>query len=122
MNRTRMIAAAGMAALTTGVVASSALAHSSAGTLVASVSDPLNISLTQGGKKVTTLKAGTYTIKVQDKASDHNFHLTGPGLNKTTSVSAKGTSTWKVTFKKGSTYKYVCDPHASFMKGSFKVT
>jgi plastocyanin len=121
MNRTRMLAAAGVAALATGVLASSAGASVSGGTLVASVSDPLKISLTQGGKKVTTLKAGTYTITVQDKASDHNFHLTGPGLNKTTSVSGKGTTTWKVTFKKG-TYKYVCDPHASFMKGSIKVT
>jgi plastocyanin len=117
-----MIAAAGLAALTTGVVASSAVAAPAAGgKLVASVSDPLNISLTSGGKKVTTLKAGTYTITVQDKASDHNFHLTGAGLNKSTSVAAKGTYTWKVTLKKG-TYKYVCDPHKSFMKGSFTVT
>src|SRR5664279_2262098 len=105
MNRTRMLAATGLAALTTGVLASSAGAAASGGTLVASVSDPLNISLTQGGKKVTTLKAGTYTITVQDKASDHDFHLTGPGVNKLTSVSGKGTTTWKVTLKKG-TYKY----------------
>jgi plastocyanin len=121
MNRTRMLAAAGVAALATGVVASGAGAAASGGTLVASVSDPLNISLKQAGKKVTTLKAGAYTITVKDTAADHNFHLTGPGLNKSTSVSAKGTTTWKVTLKKG-TYKYVCDPHASFMKGSFKVT
>jgi plastocyanin len=121
MNRTRMIAAAGLAALTTGVVASSAVAAPAAGgKLVASVSDPLNISLTSGGKKVTSLKAGAYTITVKDKASDHNFHLTGPGVNKSTAVAAKGTYTWKVTLKKG-TYKYVCDPHKSFMKGSFTV-
>jgi plastocyanin len=73
-----------------------------------------------GGKKVSKLKAGTYTITVQDKASDHNFRLKGPGVNKTTSVSGKGTTTWTVTLKKGS-YTYVCDPHASFMKGSFTV-
>jgi plastocyanin len=121
MNRTRMLAAAGVAALAAGAVASSAGAGASGGTLVASVSDPLNISLTQGGKKVTALKAGTYTITVQDKASDHDFHLKGPGVDKSTSVSGKGTTTWKVTLKKG-TYKYLCDPHASFMKGSFKVT
>ena len=72
------------------------------------------------GKDVKSLKAGTYTIVVQDKASDHNFHLIGPGVNKTTSVSAKVTVTWKVTLKKG-TYKYVCDPHKAFMKGSFTV-
>jgi plastocyanin len=121
MNRTRMLAAAGLAALTTGVLASSAGAAASGGTLVASVSDPLNISLTQGGKKVTKLKAGGYTIIVKDMAADHNFHLTGPGVNKLSSVSAKGTSSWKVTLKKGK-YTYVCDPHKSFMKGSFIVS
>jgi plastocyanin len=120
MNRTRMLAAAGLAALATAVVGATG-AGAATPTLVASVSDPLNISLTQGGKKVTTLKAGAYTITVQDKAADHNFRLTGPGLDKTTSVSGKGTTTWKVTLKKG-TYKFVCDPHASFMKGSFIVS
>ena len=120
MNRTRMLAAAGLAALATGVAGASG-AGAATPKLVASVSDPLNISLTQGGKKVSKLKAGTYTITVQDKASDHNFHLTGPGVNKSTSVSGKGTTTWKVTLKKG-TYKYVCDPHAGFMKGSFTVS
>jgi plastocyanin len=32
-----------------------------------------------------------------------------------------GTKTWTVTLKAGK-YTYVCDPHASFMKGSFTVT
>ena len=89
--------------------------------LVASVSDPLNISLTKGGKKFKTLKAGTYVVVVRDKASDHNFRLKGPGVNKATSVSGKGTKTWTVKLRKG-TYTFVCDPHASFMKGSFKVS
>jgi len=43
-------------------------------------------------------------IVVKDTAADHNFHLTGPGVNKTTSVAGKATSTWTVTLKKG-TYK-----------------
>jgi plastocyanin len=120
MNRTRMLAAVGLAALVTGVIGASGAAAAPP-KLVASVSDPLNISLTQGGKKVTKLKAGTYTIIVQDKASDHNFRLTGPGVNKSTSVDGRGTTTWTVKLKKG-TYKYVCDPHAAFMKGSFTVS
>jgi plastocyanin len=66
------------------------------------------------------LKAGTYTITVQDKSNIHNFHLTGPGVNKKTSVGGTGTTTWTVTLKKG-TYKYICDPHAAAMKGSFTV-
>jgi plastocyanin len=120
MNRTRMLAATGVAALTGGVLGA-AVAGAATPKLAASVSDPLNISLTLAGKKVTKLKAGTYTIVVQDQASDHNFHLTGPGVNKSTSVGGKGTTTWTVTLKKG-TYTYVCDPHASFMKGSFTVS
>jgi len=90
-------------------------------TLVGTDGPGFTITLTKGGKKVSKLKAGTYTIRVQDKAADHNFHLRGPGVNKATSVSAKTTTTWKVTLKKG-TYTYVCDPHASFMKGSFTVS
>ena len=120
MNRTRMLAAAGLAALGMSIVGAGA-ASAATPKLTATVSDPLNISLTVGGKKVSKLKAGTYTIVVQDKAADHNFHLKGPGVNKSTSVSGKTTMTWKVTLKKGS-YTYVCDPHASFMKGSFTVS
>ncbi len=120
MNRTRMLAAAGIAALAAALFGAAG-AGAATPKLVASVSDPLNISLTKGGIKVTKLKAGKYTIVVQDKAADHNFHLSGPGVNKATSVSAKGTTTWKVTLKKG-TYTYVCDPHKAFMKGSFTVS
>ena len=116
MNRTRMLAAAAVAAL--GIAAPSGAATPK---LVANVSDPLHISLKQGGKTVKTLKAGAYTIVVQDQASDHNFHLSGPGLNKKTSIGDKGTFTWKVKLVKG-TYSYVCDPHASVMKGSFTVS
>jgi plastocyanin len=58
---------------------------------------------------------------VDDKSSIHNFHLTGPGVNVKTSVSTTGTKTFSITLKKG-TYKFVCDPHSSVMKGSFKVS
>ena len=88
--------------------------------LVGTVADPFVITLTKGGKKVTSLKAGTYRIVVKDTAADHDFHLTGPGVNKVTSVTGTGTVTWTVKLKKG-TYTYMCDPHASFMKGSFTV-
>lgn len=79
------------------------------------------ITLKKGGKKVTSLKAGKYKIVIKDMSNLHNFHLSGPGLNKKTGVGAQGTFTWRVTLKKG-TYKFVCDPHAAIMKGSFKVT
>jgi len=85
------------------------------------VNDSFKIGLTQNGKAVKTLKAGKYTFVIKDTTAAHNVHLTGPGVNKTTSVSGKATANWTVTLKKG-TYKFICDPHASFMKGSFKVT
>ena len=69
----------------------------------------------------TTVKAGTYTIVINDKSNIHNFHLTGPGVNKITSVPWVGKKTWTVTLKKG-TYKFVCDPHAASMKGVLRVT
>jgi len=65
-------------------------------------------------------KAGTIKLVIADKSNAHNFHLTGPGVNVKTSVSAVSVSTLTVTLKKG-TYTFICDPHASFMKGSFTV-
>jgi plastocyanin len=79
------------------------------------------ITLKKGTTKVTSLKAGKYKIVIKDMSNIHNFHLKGPGVDKKTGVGAKGTFTWTVTLKKG-TYKFICDPHASIMKGSFKVT
>jgi plastocyanin len=73
------------------------------------------------GKAIKTVKAGTYTVKVEDKATIHNFHLKGPGVNKSTSVGGTGERTWTVTLKPG-TYRFMCDPHASQMHGSFRVT
>jgi plastocyanin len=90
--------------------------------LVGEVGPGFTIEVKQGSKDVKSLKAGTYSIKVEDKSSSHNFHLIGPGLNKSTTVSGTGDKTWTITLKKG-TYTYQCDPHAaSGMKGTFKVT
>jgi plastocyanin len=76
---------------------------------------------TAAGAKLKRIKAGTYRIKIEDKATIHNFHLTGPGVNKSTSVVGTGEKFWTVTLRRG-TYKYVCDPHATMMRGSFTVT
>jgi plastocyanin len=65
-------------------------------------------------------KAGKVKFVVADRSSSHDFHLTGPGVNVTTSVGGMGTKTFTVTLKKG-TYRYVCDPHSSFMRGSFTI-
>ena len=111
------ILAVSLAAATAGVAGT----QKSAG-LTGEVGPGFSIEVKQGSKDVKTLKAGTYTIKVQDKATIHNFRLKGPGLNKSTTVPFMGTQTWKIKLKPG-TYTYQCDPHASAgMKGTFKVT
>ena len=69
---------------------------------------------------MTHLTAGTYVIQVRDNSTFHNFHLTGAGVDRKTEIDFKGTQTWTVTFTDG-VYRFVCDPHASFMKGSFTV-
>jgi hypothetical protein len=78
------------------------------------------ITLKKNGAKVTKLKAGKYAITINDLSTIHDFHLTGPGVNKKTGVGFKGMTTWTVTLQKGKTYRFMCDPHASTMKGSFK--
>ena len=110
-----------LAALCAALAAPAALAGSTGTTLTGTVGPGFTITLKQGSKAVKTLKAGTYTLKISDKSSIHNFHLTGPGVNKSTSVGATGSSTWTVKLKKG-TYKFICDPHATIMKGSFTVS
>jgi plastocyanin len=110
-----------LAAALTAVSVAVASASTTATKLVGTDGPGFTIGLTKAGKKVKTLKAGKYTILIRDKSNIHNFHLKGPGLNKLTSVGYVGNKTWTVTLKKG-TYKYVCDPHASIMKGSFKVS
>jgi plastocyanin len=91
--------------------------------LVGTTGPGFSIKVTMNGKALKTLKAGTYSLAVNDKASIHDFHLMGPGINKVvTSVGFVGTKTITVSLKKG-TYRYQCDPHASSgMKGSFTVS
>lgn len=75
---------------------------------------------TTAGKKVTRLRPGAYTIVVRDRSGSHNAHLTGAGASKATTVPFVGTKTWRVVLKKGKLV-YVCDPHASSMRGSVVV-
>jgi plastocyanin len=100
-----------------------ALAAPAATVVKGTVGPGFTITLTLGGKKVTKLKAGTrYRFVINDRATIHDFHLTGPGLNRVlTTVDFTGTKSVLLTLKRG-VYRYVCDPHASFMKGTFKVT
>ena len=83
---------------------------------------PVITLTTEDGQGVTTLVAGTYTIKVSDKAVNHDFHLFGPDLNQTTTVPEVTDTTWNLTLKPGA-YAFVCDPHEATgtMRGTFSV-
>lgn len=83
--------------------------------------EAFTIALTDSsGKAVTTLPAGEYDVQVTDLATIHNFHLTGPGVDETTTVPETGEVTWTVTLEPGS-YTFICDPHPD-MVGEVKVT
>ena len=118
MSRIALVAAGLVAAL---ALAAPIGATSSVTKLTGSVGPGFTITLKKGTAKVKTLKPGKYTITVSDKSNIHNFHLKGPGVNKTTGVTQQGTVTWKVTLKKGK-YTIVCDPHATLMKSTFVVS
>ena len=73
------------------------------------------------GNRVTQLDPGTYDIVVEDLSEEHNFHLTGPGVDRFTSVDETNTTqTWTVTLAEGR-YRYQCDPHSLVMFGNFTV-
>jgi plastocyanin len=91
------------------------------GTLTASVGPGFSISLTQNGTRVTWLKPGTYTVNVDDKATEHDFHLTGTGVDKSTAIDTISTASWTVTFTAGK-YFYLCDAHPTTMLGNFTVS
>jgi plastocyanin len=116
-----------IALLAAGLVTALALAApigatSSVTKLTGTVGPGFTITLKKGTAKVKTLKAGSYKITVNDKSNIHDFHLMGPGVNKmVTTTPFKGTKSVTVRLKKG-TYRYICDPPAAVMKGSFKVT
>ena len=91
--------------------------------LTASVGEndkPVITMLDSAGAPVTSLKAGSYTVKVKDMSTRHDFHLTGPGVEEKTSIPETTEVTWTVTLAPG-TYTFKCNPHAQ-MVGTFTVT
>ena len=92
-------------------------------TLNGTVGPGFTIKLTQNGKAVTKLKAGSYTLVVHDKADIHNFVLEGPGVEReVTTVPFKGTKTVTVKLRAGGKYKFYCRPHESQMFGFVTVS
>ena len=99
-------------------------AHSAAtsNALTATVGPGFSIKLVDAnGKTVSQLDPGDYSITIKNlsPASEHNFHLTGPGVDMFSAFD-NVTVTWNLTFIDG-TYKFKCDAHPTIMKGSFHV-
>ena len=86
------------------------------GTLQASVGPGFTISVA-GGNRV---EPGEYRLVVDDRSDEHNFHLTGPGVNVSTGVEEVGERSFEVTLEPGE-YTFLCDPHAESMNGTLRV-
>ena len=123
MSRTIRTALAAAAVGLALAVAAGAPAAPVQKTVQGTVGPGFTIKLTLNGKKVAALKKGVrYRFLIRDRSSAHDFHLMGPGLNRVlTTVGFMGTKSYVLKLKKG-TYRFVCDPHAAFMHGSFRVS
>ena len=93
-------------------------------TLKGTVGPGYTIKLTKAGKKVKTLKAGTYTFVVSDKSAIHNFTLEqekGAKFEKhITTTPFTGTKTVRIKLRAGK-WKYYCSIHEPTMFGFFTV-
>jgi plastocyanin len=108
--------------LVTAVVVALVVPSVAAARLYGRVGPGTTITLKRAdGSLVTHLSPGTKRITVRDRASNHNFHLTGPGVDKRTGVSFVGRRRWSVQVSPG-TYTYLCDVHPSTMRRTFTVS
>lgn len=121
----RILSLAVAAAVLAAALATAAWSRSTAPSLTGTVGPGFTISLTQGGTKVKTLKAGTYSLTVTDKASIHDFAIAqqsgGHFQLVVTTVPFTGTKTVTVKLTKGS-WKVYCQPHKAFMFQTFTVS
>ena len=89
--------------------------------LTGSVGPGRRISLLDSdGTRLRQIAAGRAVVTVRDRTRSDNFHLRGPGVNKTTGIGFRGRARWTVTLKPGR-YTYRSDRHKS-LRGTFTVT
>jgi plastocyanin len=112
----------GLGALVALALAGIAVAASSETKLRGTVGPGFTITLRdEQGQPVTRLEPGEAEIQVEDLSAEHNFHLRGPGgVDVATTVEGTGEQTFRVMLVDGR-YTFVCDPHASSMRGAFDV-
>ncbi|MBA3243837.1 MAG: hypothetical protein H0T61_01500 [Actinobacteria bacterium] len=98
-----------------------AVAFAADGQLTGTVGPGFTIRLLgPDGLAVQRVTPGTYQLAVDDRSPEHNFHLRGAGVDVATAVEDVGSQTFSVTLTDGR-YTFVCDPHASTMRGAFDV-
>ena len=78
------------------------------GTLEAFIGPGTRITVRQPGGVAKRVDPGKYLIIVKDTSKTFNFHLRGPGVNKSTSVKKTGTVRWSVALAPG-TYTFRSD-------------
>jgi plastocyanin len=89
--------------------------------LFATVGPGFRISFrTARGARISRVRPGRYTIVVRDRSRSHSFQLYGRGVNKRTRIRFAGTTTWRVTFRRGAIYRFRCNAHPRRMRGSFR--
>jgi hypothetical protein len=111
-----LIATLSFAALAVIVTATGGARPNATVQLTGTVGPGFTITLKKRTKAVQTLAPATYSFVVRDRSNLHNFHLSGPGVDRKTTVAFIGTTHWTVTLRAG-TYTYLCDPHATALMG-----
>jgi NitT/TauT family transport system substrate-binding protein len=79
-----------------------------------------SIILKQAGARAKRVDPGKYLLIVKDNSKVLNFHLKGPGVDKSTSVKKTGTTRWTITLQPG-VYTYRTDAGGKKVRGSFTV-
>jgi hypothetical protein len=75
---------------------------------------------TSSGARVKSVPQGKFKVTVSDTSKTQNFHLRGPGVNKTTGIKARAKTTWTLRLRQGK-YTYRSDKSRK-LRGSFSVT
>jgi plastocyanin len=122
--RCALLAAIGAAAL----VATGSGSAAAPKTVTGAVGPGFTIALTMQGKPDDAWQEGheaegRHPVSVRHRRPRRHPRLPrdGPRVqSRFTSVEFTGTKTFVLRLKKG-TYRFMCDPHASFMRGSFLV-
>jgi hypothetical protein len=90
-------------------------------TLTAAVGPGARMTVrTAYGTPLVALRAGAYTLTVTDTSSRESFHLTGPRVDRKTTVPGRRTAIWSLSLRPG-VYRYRSDRAGSKLGGRLTV-